>query len=339
MKRLLAIGVIFLLIGISVIPSVGGNNGRLNKKDYTKVIVNTKEQTYFFNNSPKVEIINPKNGSIVYNSSVNISIKYSDDNGITNYQMIYGTYNSSGGYGGGFSEPKKYYFFNKTITIAPGYNLIFATAYDEEGNVGHDFSVYYYYSNNPIPTDTPPKVEILIPENGSVVYDKNVSMRAKCTDDDGIVIFYRSYCGIFGGGGGGSGFMEPQSEYYYNDTIRALTGYNWILAWAYDVNGSIGYDITLYRYDEMKTSFIIGVIIGKKEMDNYTTFKARALLYLGFKPFTFNFYRSGEEIIISNFYLGHIGLFFIIGRFNASMIVPCTPTSIQPLSNGIKRGT
>ncbi len=63
MKRLLAIGVIFLLIGINVIPSVGGNNGRLNKKDYTKVIVNTKEQTYFFNNSPKVEIINPKNGS------------------------------------------------------------------------------------------------------------------------------------------------------------------------------------------------------------------------------------------------------------------------------------
>ena len=313
-KKGLVVGIIVLFLGVGFQPALA------NEVSITKTSENTKEQIYFFNNSPIVEIINPKNGSIVYNSSVNISIKYSDDNGITNYQMIYGTYNSSGGYGGGFSEPKKYYLFNKTITVVPGYNLIFATAYDEEGNVGHDFSVYYYYSNNPIPTDTPPKVEILIPENGSVVYDKNVSMRAKCTDDDGIVIFYRSYCGIFGGGVGGSGFMEPQSEYYYNDTIRAFTGYNWILAWAYDVNGSIGYDITLYRYDEMKTFFIIGLITDKEERENYTTFEARALLYLGFKPFTFNIFRSGEEIIISNCYSGYVGLRFIIGRFNAAMI-------------------
>lgn len=333
MKRLLAIGVIFLLIGINVIPSVGGNNGRLNKKDYTKVIVNTKEQTYFFNNSPKVEIINPKNGSIVYNSSVNVSIKYSDDNGIENYGMMYGGYNYSGGYGGGLGEPEKYYFFNKTLIVTPGYNLIFATAYDEEGNVGYDFSIYYYYSNNPIPTDTPPKVEILIPENGSVVYDKNVSMCVKCTDDEGIVKVFSTYCGRTGGGGSSAVLTEPQLEYYYNHTIRAMIGYNWILAWSYDVNDSIGYDLTLYRYDEMKTFFIIGLITDMEERENYTTFKARALLYLGYQPFTFNIFRSGEEIIISNCYSGYVGFRFIIGRFNAAMIAQCTPASIKQLKD------
>jgi hypothetical protein len=332
-KKGLVVGIIFLFVG------VGFQHAFANEISIKSTSGNTKEQIYFFNNPPIVEIINPKNGSIVYNSSVNISIEYSDDNGIEKYRMMYGGYNYSGGHGGGWSEPIKYYIFNKTITVTPGYNLIFATAYDEEGNVGHDFSIYYYYSNNPIPNGTPPKVEILIPENGSVVYDKNASMCVKCTDDDGIVSVRSTYCGRTGGGGRSAIPTEPQLEYYLNHTIRAKIGYNWIMAWAYDVNNSIGYNITLYRYDEMKTSFIIGLITDKEENGNYTTFKAKALLYLGYQPFTFNIYQSGEEIIISNCYSGYVGLHFIIGRFNSAMITQCTPTSIQPLFNGLKRGT
>lgn len=340
LSKTLVVGVIFLFIVTSVIPSVVGNNERLNNKDYTKVVENTKEQMYFFNNSPKVEIINPKNGSVVNNSSVNISVKFTDDNGIKYYYTIRGGYNYSGGGGGRLKEPKMCHFYNKTIFISPGYNLIFTTAYDEEGNVGYDFSLYYYNSNNSIPMNIPPKIEILTPENGSVVYDKNVRMCVKCTDDDGIVKFTYANCGAPGGGSGGTGFPEPLLEYYYNHTVRNVyTGYNWILAWAYDVNDNIGYDITMYRYDEMKNSFIIGFITDKEEMENYTTFKARALFYFDLKPFTFNYYRSGEEIIISNYYSGYVGLCFITGRFNASLIIPCTPTSIQHLSNGIKRGT
>ena len=310
LSKTLVIGIFILFIGMSVIPSTGNI-----VKDASAYYSSLEPD-----DSPRVEIITPKNGSIVYNSSVNISIKYSDDNGITNYLMIYGTYNHSGGSGGGWGQPKICYIFNKTILVTPGYNLIFATAYDKKGNVGYDFSIFYYYSDNLIGTSIPPKVEILYPDNGSVIYDKYVSMRVKCTDDNGVVTFHRAYCGRTGGGVGGTGVMEPRLEYYFNDTIRASAGYNWIIAWAYDVNGSIGYDITLYQYYEMKTSIIIGLMTDKEKRENYTSIKARVLLFLVFKPFTFNFYRCGEEIIISNNYIGYIGPRFIIGRFNAAIV-------------------
>jgi len=329
-KTVLVIGIIFLLIGFSV-ESSSGNIFEDRSAYYSSLESD---------DSPIVEIINPKNGSIVYNSSVNISIKCSDDNGVTYFTMIYGTYNHSGGSGRRLKEPKKSYIFNRTIWMYPGYSVILATAYDEKGNVGHDFSIFFYYSNNSIPTGIPPKVEILTPENGTLVYDKNVSMNIKCTDDDGIVRGSISYCHRTGSGGGGIYSGDPILEYYFNETLsRVLPGYNWIMAWAYDVNGSLGYDITLYRYDVMKTCFIIGVMADKKVMDNYTTFKARALLYIDIKTFTFNFYRSGEEIIISNLYSGHVGLFFILGRFNASGIVPCNPVSNQLFFNRISRET
>ena len=66
--------------------------------------------------------------------------------------------------------------------------------------------------------------------------------------------------------------------------------------------------------------FLLGTITNLNVTENYKTFYAKFLLYLCFKPFTFNIYRDYEEIMISNDYFGFVGQGFIIGRFHTDVI-------------------
>ena len=67
--------------------------------------------------------------------------------------------------------------------------------------------------------------------------------------------------------------------------------------------------------------FLLGTITNLNVTENYKTFYAKFLLYLCFKPFTFNIYRDYEDIRISNDYFGFVGQGFIIGRFRTLRII------------------
>jgi len=67
--------------------------------------------------------------------------------------------------------------------------------------------------------------------------------------------------------------------------------------------------------------FLLGTITNLNVTENYKTFHVNFLLYLCFKPFTFNIYSDYEEIMISNDYFGFVGQGFIIGRFRTLRII------------------
>ena len=87
-----------------------------------------------------------------------------------------------------------------------------------------------------------------------------------------------------------------------------------------DDNGEDSGSAYIFTTEEAPV-FLLGTITNLNVTENYKTFYANFLLYLCFKPFTFNIYRDYEEIMISNDYFGFVGQGFIIGRFRTLRII------------------
>jgi len=262
MKKTLAFGIVLVLLiqlGSYRIFGYGeGNSTEPFEFEYEHVneltlsqIQNNKDTTYD-DSPPSVQIISPKHGSIINESQFNVSIICTDDVGIVKFSLNYCGKYYAGGIGKGFS-PKKYYQHNMTMFSKKGYHWMVACAYDEYGNFGYDYSVYYCDEpGNTTPMGTPPEVEILKPENNSIVYIKNASFSVECKDDDGIVTFSRGYGSKYGSGCGGGSMWHDPYHFYHNETIKSYPGHNWVFAMAYDENGSVGYDLNLYYYNTSK---------------------------------------------------------------------------------------
>lgn len=262
MNKTLAFGIILVLLiqlGSYCIFGYGEENSTEPFEfEYERVTeltlpqIQNNKDTEYDDSSPSVEIIFPKHGSVINESRFNVSIICTDDLGMGCFELTYGGKYGGGSFGKGFS-PTNYYQYNRTLNFWEGYNWIIAYTYDLNGNLGYDLSVFYFNkSGNQPPIGTPPEVVILKPENNSIVYVRNATFSVECRDDDGIERFSRGYGGRYGCGSGGGGIWGDSYHFYHNETIKSYPGHNWIFAIAYDINGSVGYDLNLYYYNTSK---------------------------------------------------------------------------------------
>ena len=159
LKKSLVIAIIMLLIA-TVLP-VSGN-----------VDV---ENNSMLSNPPIVEILYPQDGSIVYTRRSNISVKCTDDTGLTSIDLQYGGDHYTVGTSRGIDPPVKIFYFNMSMErIRPGYVWIVAKAYDEDGNVGIDTAVFYYNNSND-PDLYPPEINLWMPRKGGFyVFDRSI---------------------------------------------------------------------------------------------------------------------------------------------------------------------
>jgi len=67
----------------------------------------------------------------------------------------------------------------------------------------------------------------------------------------------------------------------------------------------------------LRASFMFGQIRGLTIIDNFIVFNAVSVRYFSFAPFDFGIYDSGEQIIVSNKYIGLLTPRFILGFFKA----------------------
>ena len=69
----------------------------------------------------------------------------------------------------------------------------------------------------------------------------------------------------------------------------------------------------------LKSAFIFGQIKGLSIIDNFIVFDAVSVRYFSFSPFDFGIYDSGEQIMISNKFIGLLTFRFIFGFFKAEI--------------------
>jgi len=124
------------------------------------------------------------------------------------------------------------------------------------------------------------------------------------------------------GDGSNSGWTD-----YYASGVDVTIGHTWsekgtfvIKAKAKDVHDAESEWSELYMVNITQKTLLIGLITNMSLNGELTTFNAKLLLYISFKPFKSKLYSSGEEIIILNEYLGKIDEQSIFGFFNAAVI-------------------
>ena len=155
--------IILSVLFLTTIPSVIGINLESEYK-----VPSFDRMGLISSSPPVVEILYPQNGSIVYTRYSNISVKFSDDTGLTSFDLEYGGKHYTVGYGGGVYPPSKIFYLNRSMErIKRGYVWIVAKAYDEDGNIGIDTVIFYYDDSND--TDLfPPEIGIWRPMVGQI---------------------------------------------------------------------------------------------------------------------------------------------------------------------------
>ena len=173
MRKIIALGIMLLFISMSILPSNGTViNVDVIEKEALKEFINVESslngKESLFGNPPVVEILYPQNGSIVYTRHSNISVKFTDDTGLTSIDLEYGGEHYSVGTGAGINPPCKIFYFNRSMQkVRPGYVWIVAKAYDEDGNIGIDTATFYYNDSND-PDLYPPEINLWTPRKGSI---------------------------------------------------------------------------------------------------------------------------------------------------------------------------
>ena len=172
----LVVGIIVLFIGISIIPSdctaIKEIKSNMVEKEIPKELLTLESylegKGTVISSPPVVEILYPEDGSTIYTRYTNFSVKFIDDTGLTNVEVSYGGENYGIGYGTGVYPPSKIFYFNESlIKMRPGYVLIVAKAFDEDGNIGIDTAIFFYDDTND--TDLyPPEIRILSPHKGQI---------------------------------------------------------------------------------------------------------------------------------------------------------------------------
>jgi len=252
-KKFLIIDIAVLTFFLIITPNVIGYENLLI--DNIKFIPDKSIQTYQ-DNPPQINIISPVNGLILENKTIQIIIKCTDDTGLVSFSLDYGSqYGGIGGLSTGFGGDQQEFIYNSSSIAARGYNWIFATVYDSNGNMGYNYSIFYLNNSEfDRPSGKVPKVEILTPQIGDVLYDRGCNVSVKCSSDIGIIEFNLGWGGSNGGGVHG-GSVSLENIYFNNETLRVYPGHNWIFAVAFDKNNSMGYDISFYYYNTSKDRY------------------------------------------------------------------------------------
>jgi len=143
------------------------------------------------------------------------------------------------------------------------------------------------------------------------------------TDPNGDQVYYW----FDWGDGNNSGWLGPYAsddevtashswcnQDIYEIRVKAKDVYDYESGWS----DPFVVDITEIK---LKTALMLGIVTDVSTCGDYITFNADVLLlYIGFKPFYCEIYSSGEEIVLSNKYLGVLSEPFIIGFFNATVV-------------------
>jgi len=97
---------------------------------------------------------------------------------------------------------------------------------------------------------------------------------------------------------------------FYKIKVRAKDIYDNVSVWSYPFAMIIP-----------KKTWLIGLINDLNESEDFTFFNASSLLSFSLSPFDLQFYRSDEQIIISNDdYFGFVGKSFVLGHFNIAVV-------------------
>jgi len=121
--------------------------------------------------------------------------------------------------------------------------LLIATVLPISGNVGVESTSML--SNNP------PVVEILYPQNGSIVYTRDSNISVKYIDDTGLTDVALEYGGKRYTVGYSTNINPPCKIFYLNRSMQQIrSGYVWIVAKAYDEDGNIGIDTAVFYYND-----------------------------------------------------------------------------------------
>jgi len=97
----------------------------------------------------------------------------------------------------------------------------------------------------------PPVVEILSPQDGSIIYSRYTNISIVCSDDTGLTSAKIEYGGEHYTVGYGTGINPPCQIYYLNRSMEKIRrGYVWIVARAYDEDGNIGMDTAVIFYND-----------------------------------------------------------------------------------------
>ena len=291
MKQIFALGITFLFVATFVTPMVVGfdidskheiNNRYIegHKKcrngagSYTlnDSIIHSHSNKLIDETPPEVEIISPKHGSTYNDIYVDFSIKYTDDTGFSRFKLEWGGQHGSGGLSYSVETTKIHYYNDTYWSSFPGYNWMIAFVYDDAGNFGYDFSLYYVdITGNGTPSGNPPVVEIITPQNNCIIYTQDISVSIKCVDDVGIVDFGYAI-GSKNRQQGGGRTVWNELIFFFNETKTVRPGLNWIFGIAYDENGSIGYDFGFFTYNTSKDIYSPKVEIGHPQNEKLYLF-------------------------------------------------------------------
>jgi hypothetical protein len=171
-NKMFVIGILILIISISIVsPNCTAINELKSdsiEKSVTKEFINVAPSSN--GNPPTVKILYPENGSTIYTRYSNITVKCTDDTGVTDIKVEYGGDGYQIGYGTNILPPSKIYYYNASLAkMNPGYVWVIAKAFDEDDYLGIDFIFFYYDDSND--TDLyPPEVRIALPRKGHIYF-------------------------------------------------------------------------------------------------------------------------------------------------------------------------
>jgi len=207
-----------------------------------------------------------------------------------------------------------YILIGRTWSYGAGLNDAWLIKTDSSGNKQWSktfggISYDYGYSVH----QTPDNGYIIAGGTQSFVIGPNADAWLIKTDSDGNELWNKTF--------GGYGHDKAYSVQYITDD-------EYIIAGGDDSYGS-NHDAWLIKVAAgrtLKTTFIIGRITDLNENNDFFTFKADKILYIQLFPFRINIYKSGEQITITNRYLGILNQKIIFGFFR----VPISRTTDCP---------
>jgi outer membrane protein assembly factor BamB len=178
----------------------------------------------------------------------------------------------------------------------------------------------FYAFDDSAPSDTPPTITITGPYVGipDDYYNYNYTLLGVDPEGHDLAIFFE-WSEEFPGNMyivlGPSGVPIPirvpfthQGEYWIRARAQDLVSYAWS-----------NWSIITINVSKPKPMFLLGFINPVEKENGCTLLNATFVFYAKVSPFKLGFLSSGNQIMILNNSTGHVGLHFIIGRFQAAV--------------------
>ena len=193
-----------------------------------------------------VEITYPPNGAEIPGSSVEILGFATDDAGLNYWEWTWewdgGSYSNSS-----YFDIANHVEFSIQLNGLPaGLNVVTVTFFNIMEDSGFDLVEFFHYSEDP------PEVTIEIPEDGTTVYNPQITLYGLATDDGGIVSL-GSHHEWEWDETITSGTVDPPQTYFpFEWEFDLYEGWNKITIFAEDEGGLYGEDsVEIYYYPEI----------------------------------------------------------------------------------------